>query len=447
MNFRLGSLFCAVSLLAPQPKAEDWQHWRGPHYNGSCNASGLPTEFSKEKAVRWVADLPGSGASTPIVVSERIFLTCSVPEVKGLVALALDRASGEVLWEHAVSTDYRPAGKGEATRIDDRSDYACPSAVSDGERVVFFFGNGELCALDLEGQLLWSKNVQQEYGDFAFQWTFSSSPTLWKGLVHLPILQRDQPVGGRGKEQPESFLLALKAESGEEAFVHPRPSDAKMESLESYATLIPHLEPDGRESLLMVGGDVITAHDPASGKELWRWGTWNEGHREQWWRVVPSAVAGKGVALACGPKGAPVCAVRLGGEGELGDEALAWKSEGRRSPITTDVPTPLFYDERFFVLSDMRSTLSAVDPISGKSLWSIEMPGRARWRASPTGADGRIWCINHAGLVVVVDPESGEVLSEVPMGEEDEDLIRASIVASGDQLFVRTTAKLYCIGG
>jgi outer membrane protein assembly factor BamB len=442
-----------LPLASSSADAQDWPHWRGPNFDGSSDVTGLPTDFSKEKHVAWAAELPGPGAGTPSVGGERGVLTASVPEVEGLVALAIDRDSGETLWEHAVDTSYRPAGTGEAIRIDDRSDYATPSPVSDGERVVFFFGNGELCALDLEGELLWSRNLQKDYGDFAFQWTFSSSPTIWNGLVHLPVLQRDSPVGGRGKEKPESFLLALHADSGTEAWLHPRPCDAQMESRESYATLIPYVGPSlgggaetsERQALLMVGGDVITGHDPSSGKELWRWGTWNPGHREQWWRVVPSAVTGAGVALACGPKGAPVCAVRLDGEGELGEEGLVWQSSGRRNPITTDVPTPLFYQGRFYVLSDLRETLSAVNAGTGEVLWTLEMPGRERWRGSPTGADGMIWCVNHAGLVVVVDAESGKIVSEVAMGEEDEEQVRASLVAAHGSLFLRTGKRLYCI--
>ena len=88
--------------------------------------------------------------------------------------------------------------------------------------------------------------------------------------------------------------------------------------------------PDGQ--LLPPGSDVITGHDPATGKELWRWGTWNEGHREQWWRLVPSPVVGEGMTLVCAPKRAPVYAVKLGGEGTLAGISGSGKLRVR-SPI------------------------------------------------------------------------------------------------------------------
>src|SRR5438093_13480351 len=105
--------------------------------------------------------------------------------------------------------------------------------------------------------------------------------------------------------------------TGKELWRHVRPADAVQESLEAFTTPIPFTH-DGRTEILITGGDCITGHDAASGKEFWRWGTWNPekiGH----WRLVPSPVAGAGVALACGPKGAPVFAAKLGGSGQLSD--------------------------------------------------------------------------------------------------------------------------------
>ena len=130
----------------------------------------------------------------------------------------------------------------------------------------------------------------------------------------------------------------------------------------------------------------------------------------------------------------------------MGVEGLAWKSAGRPNPVSSDVPTPLFYGGKFYVLSDVRASLSRVDPGSGEVEWSINMPGRSQWRASPTGADGRIWCMNHGGLVVVLDPEDGAILHTASMGEEDDDQIRSTVAVAHGNLFIRTHTMLYCIG-
>jgi outer membrane protein assembly factor BamB len=436
--------FFVLALFSNGATAQDWAHWRGPNFDGSSTAEGLASTFSKTENVRWSAELPGTGASTPIVVGERIFLTSIDEESDVLLALCVDRETGEELWVDTAGSGYRPKDKGSNTSIGDRSNYASPSAVSDGKRVVFFYGNGDLVCYSLDGAREWERNLQQDYGDFAFQWTFSVSPTLFEGQIFLPILQRNEPANGIGKKGAESFLLALDAETGKTNYRHVRSSKAVMESLESYATAIPYVG-EGRKEILVVGGDVITGHNPGTGAELWRWGTWNEGHREAWWRVVPSPVVGGGVALACGPKGAAVCAVKLGGDGLLGEEHVAWKSSGRRDPVTTDVPTPLYYLGDFFVLSDLRNSLTRVNAATGEQRWSIKLSSEYKWRSSPTGADGRVWLMDHGGNVVVINAEDGMVTHRAEMGEGSGQ-VRSTVVAAGNCLYIRTDSALYCIG-
>jgi outer membrane protein assembly factor BamB len=441
-----GALALALLLLPNTAAGQDWPHWRGPRFDGSSDATGLPTSFDRTRGVAWSAALPGPSAATPIVLGEHVYLTSVVEDAGELLALCLDRKSGEIRWEQPAGSGYRPAGSDSATQRERRSNYASPSPVADAERVIFFFGNGDLMAFDHDGERLWARNLQADYGDFSFQWTFAASPTLWQGLLFLPVLQRDSPVNGAGREGAPSFLLALDPATGRTVYRHVRPSDALRESLESYATPIP-CSAGGRDVLLVLGGDVLTGHDPRTGEELWRWGSWNPGHREQSWRIVPSPVVGDGVALVSAPKTAPVFAVELGGSGALSDEdGVRWQSEGRRSPVTSDVPTPLFYDGAFFVLSDLRETLARVDARDGSVVWSLELPGKHLWRASPTGADGKIWCMNHHGDVVVVAAGTGRVLAQAALGEDDDDGIRASIAIAHGRLFVRTNTTLFCVG-
>ena len=251
-------------------EAADWANWRGPNHDGSTRADGLPIDFDQEKHVKWAADMPGPGAATPAVLGDRVFVSSIDAEKQSLVAFCLDRKTGEERWSHQIDLGYQPEGTDSRTVLHRRSNYASPSPTTDGERVVFFYGIGDLVAFDLDGEYLWSRNLQEDYGDFAFQWTFAASPTLWEGKLYLPILQRDEPANGRGEAGNPSVLLAMDPATGETLFRHERPSDARMESLESYATAIPYQGEDGRKELLVVGGDVITGHDPETGRELWR---------------------------------------------------------------------------------------------------------------------------------------------------------------------------------
>ncbi len=437
-------LFACFIFLAGALNAANWPNWRGPNYDGSTTAKSLPTKFSKTENVTWSTNLPGPSASTPIVWEDKIFLSSIGKKDGKLLALCIDRKSGKVLWQKAAGSGYQPGNAGETWRLDNRSNYCSPSPVTDGKIVIFFFGNGDLVAYSVNGGQKWARNLQKDYGDFTFQWTFSSSPTLYEGRLYMQILQRNEPVHGRGKQGNESFLLALNPTDGKVIWKRNRPSKANKESLESFATPIP-FEGAGRKELVIIGGDVLTGHDPASGKELWRWGTWNPNHREQWWRLVPSPVIGGGVILACAPKKAPVFAARVGLKGtHSGKDGQSWNS-GPNSVVSSDVPTPLFYKNKFYVLSDVRKAMSKVDPKTGKIEWTVEMPGKYKWRASPTAGDNKIYTMNHNGEVVVMDPVNGKILHQAKMGEKYDDNIRASISISGNQLFVRTNEKLFCV--
>ena len=193
---------------------------------------------------------------------------------------------------------------------------------------------------------------------------------------------------------------------------------------------------------MVAGGDFLTSHNPKNGSELWRWGTWNNGHKQEWWRLVPSPVAGDGKVLVCAPKKAPVFAVSL--SSKKSGAKLAWDSTNSKE-VTSDVPTPLFYRGFFYVLSDLRQNISKLDPENGAVIWTLKLPGKYKWRASPTAADGKIYLMNHNAEALVVSSESGEILHAVKMGDEYDDQTRSSIALSQGQLFIRTNKKLYCI--
>jgi outer membrane protein assembly factor BamB len=427
-----GSLL--LSAVTPA-MAADWSHWRGPNYNGSTDETGLPDSWSKTENVAWVTPLPGASAATPVIHVDHVFLSSTDTANDTLLAMALDRVTGKELWR-------REIGKGISR--DRMSTYAACSPVTDGERVVYFYGNGKTAVFDFAGEKVWERDLAEEYGEFAFGWTFAASPLIEDGRLIYQVLQRDVPVRGRGPAggHIESYLLAVDPATGKNLWKTVRPSEAKAESREAFTSPIP-FEGAGRKEILVAGGDCLTGHDAATGKELWRWGTWNP-NRIGHWRLVPSPVAGGGVILVCAPKREPVFAIKAGPNGTLETDDTAWDTYEERD-LTSDVPTPLFYQGDFFILSDLRKTLARVDPATGKPKWTVPTPGRAKYEASPTGADGRIFLMNFAGEVVTVDPKDGTILRVIPMGEEGDDKTRSSIAVAHGQIFIRTNGHLYCV--
>ncbi len=414
---------------------QDWPHWRGPNFNGSAVEQKVPQRFNKSEGVAWSAAMPGDAASTPVVAGRYVFLTSADATTRGLMAFALDRESGKEVWRVDVA---------EGDRKDRMSNYASPSPATDGRLVWFLYGQGDLLACTVDGKEVWRRNLQKDYGEFAYQWTYGASPTLFQDRLYIQVLQRNVPVNGHGRTDggSDSYLLALDPGTGKELWRHVRPSEARQESLEAYSTPIPYSH-ENRTELLISGGDCITGHDPETGRELWRWGTWNP-QRITDWRLVPSPVGGAGMILACGPKGSPVFAIKAGQNGTLPESGYAWRSDDRE--LSTDVSTPLFYRDRFFVLNSDRKMLLCVEPATGKVLWKGDLPG-GKFESSPTAADGKVFAISMTGHVVVVGAgDHFELLHDIDMGDENDRQTRSSIAIADGHLFIRTARTLYAVG-
>ena len=418
--------------------AENWPQWRGPHHNGFSKEKNLPDNFSKTKNVAWSTEMPGMAAATPVIWGNHVFIstTDEGQNPRTLNAAALDRRTGRILWNHVIA---------EGVSQDNRSNYASNSPVTDGKVAVYFYGNGDLVAYDFAGKRIWRRNIEKDYGQFAFGWTFSSSPILYEGTLYLQVLQRNEPTRGRGVQGAKSYLLAMDPNTGKTKWKHIRPSKAAAESLEAFSTPVP-FEHNGRKEIVIAGGDCATGHDPKTGRELWRWGTWNP-NRIGHWRLVPSPGIGGGVILASAPKGEPIYAIKAGLSGTQDDSALAWTSDKRA--LTADVATPSFAHGDFFILADKLrdETLSRVEPKTGRVKWSLTLPdNRQLWRTSPTVADGKVYCMDHGGNVAVVSANTGELIREVAMGRDGDKNTRSSIAVSQGQLFIRSNWKVFCIG-
>ncbi len=419
-------------LMVAGAGAADWPHWRGPTHNGATDEKDLPQAWDKTNGVAWKTPLPGPSGSTPVVWGEHIFLS-SPDASKNLHLLCLNRKDGLVRWQKQVGIGDRNAGP--------RSNMSSPSPVTDGKVVVALFGTADLAAFDFSGKELWKRNLAEEYGKFAIMWLYGSSPLLFEGRLYVQVLQTSPVPEGYthardGKETRESFLLCIDPATGKNIWKQARESNARQESKESYASPIPFAGPAGNE-ILVLGGDCISGHDSATGREIWRAGGLNP-KNDPWWRIVPSPVVGGGMIFASAPKRDPVYAFKAGGKGDITSSHLAWKL----TENPTDWATPLFYQGHLFVLDGDRHVVTRLKPESGEKVWQSKIEVREPIWSSPTGADGRIYMISEAGTALVMDAQDGKVLSTIPMGEAP---VRSTIVASHGQLLIRTAESLYCI--
>jgi outer membrane protein assembly factor BamB len=426
----LGLLAC---LRPPASSAENWPQWRGPFFNGSTTEKNLPAIWSKTSNVLWTTPLPGAGHATPIIWNDSVFIS-SPDDDKNLLLLCLDRQTGKVRWQKQVGAGDRTQG---------RNNMASPSPVTDGKTIFVLFGTGDLAAYDFSGQQLWARQLAKEYGKFSIQWLYGSSPMLYKNRLYIQVLQRcadsgEDSTAGNGTPKRESFILCLNPQTGTNLWRHVRPTDALEESQESYATPMP-AECAGGTEIVVLGGDYVTGNDAQTGAELWRGGGLRNFRHLPDARLVPTPLLADGLVIVSGAKRNPMLAFHDCGKGDVTTSGLAWTYK----EYPTDCVTPLFYQGKLFELDGDRQMMVCMDPKTGQVQWQKPLGNREIYRASPTGADGKIYCLSEKATAVVMSAADGQVLSTINM---DEGMTHATIAAAQGCLFVRTAQNLYCIG-
>jgi outer membrane protein assembly factor BamB len=411
---RFALLLVAIALTAfALPAAADWPHWRGPSHDGTSPERGLPVEWGSDSNLLWTLALPGVSAATPIVTGELVLL--NVGDGDRLELWAVGAADGAVRWKRLVDRG------NEVTR---KQNMSSPSPVTDGERVWTMTGTGVVGAYELDGRLAWRRDLVADYGPFGLNWGYASSPLLADGTLYIQVLH------GMRTDAP-SYLVALDAATGETRWRVERPTDALFESPDAYTTPV-LLTAQGRREVVVSGGDYLTGHDPATGRELWRVAGLNP-DRERAYRIVASPIA-VGDRLFVPSRVSPLLALAVPRQGA---PAGVWSTARG-----TDVPSPVSDGRRLYVVND-RGILRRFDVGSGEELGAEPLRlASGTYSASPVLADGRLYAINEAGVTTVVDV-TGEprVVAENPLSG----FTLASPAIAGGRIYLRTSERLYCI--
>jgi outer membrane protein assembly factor BamB len=419
------ALAFALLLAGPPEKpapADAWPQWRGPTHDGVAPNAGLPVRWGKDENVVWKTPLPGKGNSTPAVWGDALFVTAQQGD--RLLLLRLDRADGKVVWQREVgkgTPGYQgPPGPG---RFHNEHNMASPSPVTDGRHVWAHYGNGDLACYDFAGNRVWTFNLTERLGPYTVWWGHANSPCLAGNLLISACMQ--DPKGG-GK----SYLVAHDKRTGVEKWRVPRDTGAKAEPADAYTTPLLHRR-NGRPELIVFGGNVLDAYDPATGDRLWYCRAFKGN------RVISSpTIAGDTVFAVQGMKG-PVVAVRAGGTGDVTDTHVRWRYAGP----TPDSASPVAAHGLLFLVSNEGMAV-CLDGKTGKEQWRQNL-GDA-FRASPLAAGDRVYFFGKSGTTTVVAAaREFRVIAESELGEAT---VASPAVAGGD-LFVRTEGHLYRIGG
>ena len=418
-------LFTLAMLFSVGAYADNWPQWRGAEHNGISHDKNLPATWSDKENVVWKIPLPGPAGATPVVWKDHIFLTSAVEKD---IVLSAYSTEGKEQWT-------RKIGSGNQIARGDEGNYASPSPCTDGKHVWTFSGTGDLACHDFDGQEIWHRDIQKDYGKFEIQFGMSSTPLLDGDRLFLQLIH-----GEGDPKTREAIIVCVDKKTGKQLWKQDRPSEAFAENEHSYAS--PTLYRDGKQAFLLShGADYIVAHSLEDGHELWRCAGLNPKEKyNPTLRLVASPVAVPGLIIAPSAKNGPVLALLPTGQGNITESQSTrlWT----RPDNTPDVPSPLVVDGIVYLCRE-NGVLMALDRETGKEIYPQQRCFSDRYRASPVYADGKIYLTSRKGVVTVVKAgKEFEILGENKF-EED---ISASPAISNGRIYFRTFEHLWAIG-
>ena len=429
--------FQTVSLV----QAQNWPSFRGNNASGVAEGRKTPTTWNLEKSenILWKTAIPGFSHASPIVWGDRVFVITAISSDEkttfaakaGGIGLAedsvkhtwriygLDKKSGKLLWSNTAYEGI-PRAKRHV-----KATQANSTPVTDGRYVVALFGSEGLDCYDLDGKLIWKKDLgilnPGLWDDPTSSWGHSSSPIIYKDLV---IVQAD------GHKQ--SFIAAFNLKDGKEVW------RVNRGEITSWSTPTISSE-SNRTALIANGGHFIRGYDPLTGKELWRFSDDNTEVKMQ----APQVANGLIYVTGGYPAGRRMYVFKPGATGDISLKAgqetndfIAW-SAAKGSPYT---PTPLVYGDLFYVCAD-NGVLSAYDANTGTTVYQQRLP--SSFSASPVAADGKLYLSSEDGDVFVVRAgQKFELLATNVMGQP----LMATPAISDGVLFLRTKDFVYAAG-
>ena len=401
-----------ATMIASNLTAAEWTQFRGPGGQGATSEENLPLDWSDTENIAWRTKLPGYGASSPIALGERLYVTCysgygidrensGAMEDLRLHVVCLSK-DGKIVWDQHIQPKLP-----ESERVRDHG-YAAATPVTDGEYLYVFFGKTGVLKFDLRGNQLWQADV----GDRTHGWGCGTSPVLYKNLVIV-----NASVESRS-------LVAINKDNGKEVW-----RAGGMDS--SWNT--PHLVDvggDKQELVVSVKGKIL-AFDPDSGEPLWNC----DGIPDY---VCPSVVSQDGIVYVIGGRTSRAIAVRAGGRGDVTDTHRLWEAKAG-----ANVVSPVIHQGHLYWVSDRNNIAYCVRLEDGEVVYAERFRGQPY--ASALVGDGKLYIVTRTrGTYVLAAKPEFEQLAHNEL--DDRSTFNASPIVADGKLFLRSDNYLYCIG-
>jgi outer membrane protein assembly factor BamB len=422
----------------------NWPQFRGPQAGGRAEGRvAVPLKWNVESGenIHWQAPIPGLSHASPIIWRDRVYLTTAVypgqTDLKlGLYGdigsandqgpaqwrlLALDKATGKMVW-NTLGHEGVPRVKRHP-----KGSHANSTPATDGQRIVAIFGSEGLFCFDMEGELLWRKDLGPMDSGFFMsptaQWGFASSPIIHEGKV---VVLCD--VLG------DSFLATFDLADGREIWRTAR------QEVPTWGT--PTIAKSGDRTLILVNGWKHTGgYDFTTGEEVWKLNGGGD-------IPVPTPVIGHGFGYFTSAHGRfrPMRAIRLDAEGDItppdvGDtnQAIAWAHSRQGNYMQT----PIVVGDLLFSCTD-NGILTCFDAKTGAIRYSERLgKGGQGFTASPVSDGQHLFLASEQGEVFIVPvADKFSVVATNELGEP----CMASPALSEGTIFFRTQGKVIAIG-
>ena len=387
-----------LCLAAANLAAADWRQFRGPHGNGLSDEAKGPATLDA-KAIAWTADLPGRGLSSPIVIGDRVIVTCSSgPRQERLHVFCFNAADGTKRWER----QFWATGR---TMTQSKTSVAAPTPVSDGRRIFAQFSSNDLVCLDLDGNLLWLRGLTKDYPNASNSIGLSSSPVVVGDTLIVQV-----------ETDCDSFLAGLETATGVNRWKTSRPRNR------NWSSPVVFTDKPGRQVVAVQGLGGVNTFLPATGEMVW--------NRTNESANISSPAPGDGV-LYVSSHGL----VALQGDSDSPTPKELW----RNFQLAAGTSSPLVMGDRVFTLAG-GGKLCCGKVATGERVWTLTVKGP--FSSSPVAAGGRLYLVNEKGVVRIVDvtkPEGGQITGELDLGQT---ILCTPAIANG-ALYVRSDARLW----
>jgi outer membrane protein assembly factor BamB len=393
----------SVRALLPVVGAErQWPRLRGPDGQGTTFDTKLPLHWGPSENIVWKADITGRGNSSPVIWDDRILITTAAADGRERKIVCYSRNDGRLLWQYAA-----PNATAKES-LYTKNTFASSTAVTDGQRVIAFFGNGGLVCVDLEGRPQWHADL----GLF---------PTM-HGPGTSPVLYNDEVICIQYQSRGKSLFAAFDKRTGAKLWQH------DCENAMCWSTPVV-LRVGDHDQLVYNGSNYIAGYEPETGKELWRVaGTSHE--------AIPTVVVGGGLLFSASGRNGPTMGIRPGGQGDVTGTHVVWRNL-RGGP---HVPSPLYHDGRVYIVNDT-GIATCLDASDGRTIWQHRL--RGRFSMSPIEAEGRILVTTEEGHSTIFKAgDTFQVIAENDLGEPT----LATPALLGGRLYFRSAAHLWCVG-